>query len=434
MYDEFPWYTGRRWNEPINVIWASETYTYVRETAQEYLCGPYESFEGERARLAGTGWIPGEKINRCIRLRNPNDCIDRVFVEHISGGLSSLSFKAYSQGYRAFGGVRAHIVVPDEDPSVYDTRIYDEMKKRTQTTDGIILMPMTPTAGQTEAVSKFYPSPTLNNRILVKSTLWDVDEWVLTKERKQQIWEETPVMERPCRCLGEPFQGSGKIFMIPRESYVCERRKIMPYWKFGIGIDYGSKNTGACFAAYDDINDVMYIIGEYQQALQTIQVNALALKEMSKNYSAMIGVNQFKWICAWGRDGLHTQDEDCQTLTDQWRKQDMKMMDEPCHILQRDVDLKGKVREVRKFERGPMIEEMRQAFTTGKLKVFAECTTLLNQIDFYHMDNGKIVKVNDHVLDACRHIWIMRNHMRKAESVIMEFNKFVDAEFDVLAL
>lgn len=415
LYDEFPWYTGRRWNEPINVIWASETYQYVRDTGQDYLCGPFEVFENEKAaRLAGTGWIPGELISRVVRLRNPNDCIDKLFVNHISGGLSVVHFKAYSQGYRAFGGIRAHIVVPDEDPSIYDPRIYDEMKKRTQTTDGIILCPMTPTGGMTTVVTKFYPAPGLKNQDLIQKTIWDADDWVLSQERKKQIWDETDPMERPCRCEGEPFQGSGKIFAIPKESYIRDRIPLSMQWRYGIGIDFGSANTGACFAAYDEYNDIFYAFGEYQQTNQTIQTNALAIRDKMKHYARMIGVSQFSpadWPCAYGNDGNQTQDEDCQTLADQWRKYDMKLMADPCHLISTKTDDKGGVKEVRDFHRGPMLDEMRQAFCAGKLIVFNDCYTLLRQIDFYHKENGKIIKVNDHVLDACRHIYIMRKHM-----------------------
>lgn len=391
--------------------------------------------DGAKAKLSGTGWVPGEMIERVVRLRNPNDCIDMIFVKHVSGKPSVICFKAYSQGYRVFGGTRQHIIVYDEDPAKFDNRIYEEGKKRTTTTDGIILMPMTPTAGMTDAVVKFYPDPQKNNRVLVQATIWDADDWVIPKHRKQQIWDEADEFERPCRCLGEPFQGSGKIFCIPKNNYMIDDVRLDPSWHYGIGLDFGSVNFGACFAAHDWKNDVFYVFGEYEQkGAETIQTKAFALKDKMRHYSKLIGFGGQEaenWICAWGWDGTITQEEDCETTSDQWRKYGMKLMEDYCHILETKVDDKGKTRFVKNRARGPQIDIMRQGLDTGKIKITRDCFTLLRQIDFYHKENGKIVKLRDHVLDSSRHLYIMKEQMKRLDfSAILNNTLQEDTNFD----
>ena len=42
---------------------------------------------------------------------------------------------------------------------------------------------------------------------------------------------------------------------------------------------------------------------------------------------------------------------------------------------------------------------------TGRLKIFKSCTNLLKELSLYHRDDkGKIVKKNDHLIDAMRYL------------------------------
>jgi hypothetical protein len=55
----------------------------------------------------------------------------------------------------------------------------------------------------------------------------------------------------------------------------------------------------------------------------------------------------------------------------------------------------------------PGIHELYNRMREGKFKVFETCTEFFREFRLYHRDNGKLVKENDDVLDACRYGAIM---------------------------
>ena len=142
------WWDGRRFPKPVK-LWASgESAVFTRDNAQRLLLGP-----PEREEEWGTGSIPGDLIvGSPQRARTVPNAIDSVVVRHITGRLSSLSFRTYDQGREKWAGETLHGVWFDEEPPY---EIYIEGLTRTNATDGFVIITFTPLRGLSDVVRIF---------------------------------------------------------------------------------------------------------------------------------------------------------------------------------------------------------------------------------------------------------------------------------------
>jgi phage terminase large subunit-like protein len=138
------WWIGRTFDYPINAWAAGKDSKTVREILQHKLLGPQDAL--------GTGMVPGDSLVSTSPKPGVPDGIETVQVRHRSGGLSRLMFKSFDQGRESFVGTEQHLVWLDEEPS-YD--LYFEALTRTMTTNGLMLVTMTPLYGMTDLI-KYY--------------------------------------------------------------------------------------------------------------------------------------------------------------------------------------------------------------------------------------------------------------------------------------
>ncbi len=141
------WWEGRRFKKPVDWWAAGDTLTTTRDIVQQVLLGDINEW--------GTGLIPKDCLegNPVMRPGVPGG-VDYVKVKHISGGLSTLGFKAYDQGRKTFQGTAKHGIWLDEECS---EDVYDECLIRLTTTHGIILCTFTPLLGLSNVALKFLP-------------------------------------------------------------------------------------------------------------------------------------------------------------------------------------------------------------------------------------------------------------------------------------
>ncbi len=145
-----PWWPGRRWDRPVRVWAAGDTGETVREIIQPVLFG--------QAGAIGTGLIRANTLGRMTSKRGVPDTVESARIEHSSGGLSTLLFKSYEQGRKAFQGTKMDLIWLDEEPSM---AIYSECLLRTAATSpdgsdwGSILCTFTPLLGISEVVMHF---------------------------------------------------------------------------------------------------------------------------------------------------------------------------------------------------------------------------------------------------------------------------------------
>jgi phage terminase large subunit-like protein len=154
---------GKRFDVPIQAWAAGVTNESTRDVIQRELIG--------RRGDEGTGMIPKHAILRdqgSGRMRITSrpgvpDGIQDVYIKHVSGGVSELSFKSYIQGADTFQGVARHCIWLDEEPPL---DVYNECLMRTAKVSGresdkiysgIIYMTFTPLKGLSDVVMSFLP-------------------------------------------------------------------------------------------------------------------------------------------------------------------------------------------------------------------------------------------------------------------------------------
>lgn len=366
---EYPtWWNGRVFTHAIQAWVAGDTRETVRDIIQAKLIGDVAK-EGEQA--LGTGMIPRSKFASEPRFApNTNKACDYVLVKHISGEHSVLSFKAYEQGRKSFQGTEKHIIVLDEEPPL---DVYLECLMRTRTVNGMILTTFTPLSGHTEVVEGFLNWQDENKKGASKIMVtcgWD-DVPHLDEEWKRTTEAATPMYLREARKLGIPSAGVGKIYPVEEDQFVIPPIRLMPHWRRCFGFDGGWHNTAAAWLAYDKDEDVAYLYSEYKRGEQTIDVHAAAL------------LARGAWIPGRGdaasREG-HTKD----TTLSSYTARGVRLA-----LADKSED-KG-------------IQEVLSRLTTGRLKVFSTCIKWLNEYRMYSYDDkGKVVRRNNHLMDATR--------------------------------
>ena len=144
------WWDGRVFKHPIRAWACGDTNETVREILQPALFGPLSDL--------GTGLIRRDTIKRTINRRGNAESIESATIWHTSGGESTLLFKSYEQGRKAFQGTQQDLIWLDEECSM---NIYAECLLRTAATDpagsnwGCVLATFTPLLGISDVVMHF---------------------------------------------------------------------------------------------------------------------------------------------------------------------------------------------------------------------------------------------------------------------------------------
>jgi phage terminase large subunit-like protein len=202
------WWDGRRFNHPV-VAWAAgDSSKTTRDIIQLALYGPFHE--------PGTGMIPRDKITRTTTKTGIADCIETIYVQHASGGVSEVGLKSYDQQRDAFQGTNRHVIWLDEEPP-YD--IYVECLLRTMVTNGLLLVTATPLQGMTDVMRAFIqPEEGSTSKFFVQATWDDVPH--LDAASKQALLASIPPYQREARSKGVPQLGAGAIYQVPERDIV----------------------------------------------------------------------------------------------------------------------------------------------------------------------------------------------------------------------
>ena len=110
---EYPdWWKGRVFDAPISAWACGKTSKVTRDTVQKELLGNNE---------VGSGMIPKNLILKAWSKPGTPRAIDSVEIRHVSGGVSTLSFKSYEEGVQSFYGTAREVcVTPDVEVMTSD--------------------------------------------------------------------------------------------------------------------------------------------------------------------------------------------------------------------------------------------------------------------------------------------------------------------------
>lgn len=362
------WWIGRRFDKPISAWACGDTSKTVREILQAKLLGPIGAW--------GTGLLPGETIARTVRATGMADTVDTIYVQHKSGGVGQLTFKSYDQRREAFQGTEKDVIWLDEEPTL---DIYTECLMRTMTNNGMVILTFTPLLGMSEVVLSFLPGGKLDvetneqKKFVVMAT-WD-DAPHLSESAKTELWNSIPPYQRDARSKGIPQLGAGAIYPVPESDFLVAPFIIPDFWPRGYGMDVGWNFTAGVWGALDRQNDILYLTSEYKRSQAEPSIHAHGFKASGDWLPGFIDP------ASRGR----SQHDGSQLI------QDYRNLGLTLSIADNAV------------ESG--LYSVWNRLSTGRIKVFKTLSNWLMEFRLYRRDErGRVVKENDHLMDATRYL------------------------------
>lgn len=216
---------------------------------------------------------------------------------------------------------------------------------------------------------------------------WADVPW-LDEDTKRELLKSTPPYLRDAVVYGLPNMGTGAVYPVPLEEVVLAKPIEIPkYYKKIYGLDVGWRRTAACFLALNPDDDVAYAYSEYYGSKQEPEIHAARIKRIAGDW--MPGV-----IDPASSQRSQQSGEQLQRL---YNKLGLRLR--PANNVL-DVGLL----------------EVWSRLSTGRLKFLPNLLNLQNEYVLYRRDeNGRIVKENDHLMDALRYA-VMALASAKAES------------------
>jgi hypothetical protein len=207
---------------------------------------------------------------------------------------------------------------------------------------------------------------------------WDDAPHIDEADKATQL-ASIPAYQRDARAKGIPQLGAGAIYPIGESSLRVVDIPIPAHWPRGYAMDVGggAKPTAAVFAALDRDTQVLYITSVYKHVGNEPSLHAAAIKAR---------MDKWQWAGVGDAAALILTEHDAEQLVYVYRR------------LGLDINLPDK-----SVETG--IKEVWDLMVLGRFKVFASCTAWFDEFRMYRRDqHGRIVKANDHLLDASRYM------------------------------
>jgi len=369
------WWVGRRFTRPISAWAAGDTGITVRDIIQKKLLGPVGNW--------GTGLIPGDSISRPVRSSGIADKLDSIYIRHTSGGTSVLTLKSYDQRRESFQGTEQDVIWLDEEPPL---DIYVECLTRTMTNNGMVMLTFTPLLGMSEVVLAFLehgrmPETQTGTKFVVTCTWDDVPH--LDEQAKKDLYASYPPYQRDARSKGIPQLGSGAIYPVSETDLLCDAFKVPDHFPRGYGMDVGWNYTAAIWGAHDRENDVLYLTHAYKRSQAEPSIHAAGIKAAGEWIPGFIDP------ASRGRG----QKDGSQLFTD-YTHLGLKLQTADNGV-----------------ESG--LYSVWNRMSTGRLKVFRNLSGWLEEFRLYRRDEkGRVVKENDHLMDAMRYLESRTSHFK----------------------
>lgn len=363
-----PWWKGRKFDHPVDIWACGTTSETTRDIVQVKLFG---SVDIPNFTKNEEGMIPDRLIrHKSRRVHGLLGSLETIWIQHKSGGTSTIGLKTYEQGREAFEGTEKHVIWTDEEPP---EDCYTEMLYRTVTTHGIVYVTFTPLKGRSKVVNGFLDP---ENEASRKSKWYIQVGWKdvphIDLATQEAIIATTPPAQVKARTEGEPSLGIGAIYPIPVSEITIQDFIVPVFWPRLFSLDAAmSGYTAALWFALDRDADMLYVWSEYKRSGQEIPIHAAAVRARGSwipgvgDVAGITNTDGMQFITLYRREGLNIEVAD------------------------------------KSVEAG--IQDVWQLLSTGRLKIFQSCVETVKEYTSYHRDEReKIVKQNDHLMDCLR--------------------------------
>ena len=393
------WWEGLRFDHPVNAVAAGKNNEKTRDLVQAALFG-----EPADETQWGTGFVPKDKISKSVRKPGVPDAKYHVFVKHVSGGNSRITFLVYDMGKETWMGHKSDIVWLDEEPP---EDIMSQANRSVVDTGGSIYMTFTPEQGTTGVVKNVLEQWSVHKAGWkdVSGDDFEIDlgqtkvhfktvytlrgrKGHLTEEKVRGALKGMLPHEVEMRTMGKPILGSGLVFPYPEQQISIEPIEIPDHWRRIAAIDFGYTHpTAVVWIAWDEATDTVYIY-------DCIRIFQKEIPEIA----ARIISRPNQWIpIIWPHDGnKHTAMGG--TVAEQYHKYGVNMGERFTNPPE-----EGKAEGTGGIAINPGIVEMSARISDGRLKVFNTLPEWFQEYRQYHIDKGKIVDVDEDLLSATRY-------------------------------
>lgn len=197
----------------------------------------------------------------------------------------------------------------------------------------------------------------------------------ISEENKKTLLDAMEPHMREARTKGIPVLGAGVIYPVPESVFTVDPFELPDYWPRAYGMDVGWNRTAAVWGAWDRHADCIYLYREHYMGQAAPAVHASAIRTPDD------------WIPgAIDPASSGSSQQDGKTLRGEYAKLGL-------HLIDADNTVEAGIHAVY------------QRLVSGRLKVFRTLRNWLSEFRIYRRDeNGKIVKENDHLMDASRYL------------------------------
>ncbi len=196
----------------------------------------------------------------------------------------------------------------------------------------------------------------------------------LSEEVKAELLASYPEYQRDARSKGIPQLGSGAVYKIAESQILVEPFELPTHWPRCYGFDIGWRWSSAIFLSMNRDTQTVYVFDEYYRAEAEPVVHAEAIKARGAWIKGAIDP------AARGRSQI-----DGRNLLQMYT-------DLGLHLCEADNAVESGIYEIWTMMSG------------GRFKVFKNCQRWLSEFRLYRRDEkGRIIKDNDHGLDATRY-------------------------------
>jgi phage terminase large subunit-like protein len=383
------WWEGRRFAHPVNVWVVSDTNQTTRDILQTKLLG--RLLPGLReapgpGRGLGTGMLPCNAIQHTRPKSALPGAIDFAHIRHVSGGLSTLTFKSYEQGREAFQGTAQDLIVCDEEPP---KDVYLESLMRTMATGtfagGLMLLLFTPMNGWSDVVEMFFNREERQkaDRYCLRAGWDDVPH--LSWAEKTSMLAAYPEYQRDARSKGIPQLGSGAIYPLAESETAVDPFQIPAHWPRSYAMDVGWNRTAALWLAQDPESRKLYVYAEHYFAHSEPSENARAIRALGE------------WIPGVIDPAARSRSQADGT-----------------QLIAKYRELGLHVRPAKNAVDAGLLTVW-DLLKSNRLKIFKSLANFWQEFRLYRRDDrGRVVKGNDHLMDCLRYAVMSRDHMKTA--------------------
>ena len=370
MYPQ--WWTGRRFDRPVNVWLIGVDHEQVLAAMQNIMFNAaFEEGDG--------GLLPKELITDVKLKQKPAGAIFSFKVLHVpTGKYSNATYKCYAQEVDKFQGAKIDIALFDEEPPMSH---FSEVMLRLASgkkggESGLALIAATPLKSMTPFIKQFENEDSNIRKFshMVVASWEDVPH--ISKDEQESLIAMMPPHEIEARTKGIPYLGGGMVFPVAPHRYTVEPFNIEKFpgsYKYINGLDTGS-TTFAVFLAIEPITNKIKVYAELEFKDVPIPVIAYSLSQLNQAiYMADTSINA---VNQFDQRSYNQEFVDC------------------------GMCLKSPNKKLKEA----FIAKLYTAMVSGKVEISKDCKKLLSALVTYIRDEeGKINKKDnpdDHPIDA----------------------------------